>query len=487
MSNDDACDVAIVGAGPSGLAAAAVLVEHGVRVAIIDEQSRAGGQILRQPPRSFTVQHWLPAKLYDRVKRALRAVEDRPEIDWRLQSTVLGITRPSAYRVQPAGGGVHEIWVQGPSGCYTLRASAVLIAAGCYERPLAFPGWTLPGVMGAGAIQAFIKSQQFVPGDRFVLAGSHPLQLVVADQLLEAGAELQAVVFTQPMARAAAMLRHPLIALRHRRQMLETARIVGRLKRHRVPMIFGASILRAEGKQSVQAATIASLRADGTIDSQSARVLECDRVGICHGFLTSSELVRQVGAKVRWRDHAGGWVAEHDEWFQSSLAGVFVAGETTGVDGADAALDKGHIAAAGLLRVLQRVNDSDAFRLAHDARRRLTRAQSFAGLLHDLARPPARQALEVMDDEVTLCRCESITRGELQRQLIENPHVVSADAAKLLTRVGMGPCQGRLCGDNVARVIASCRGLSIPEIGPFQAQLPIKPVPLDLLTRAPCD
>ncbi|WP_116810766.1 NAD(P)/FAD-dependent oxidoreductase [Steroidobacter cummioxidans] len=480
---DATCDVAIVGAGPSGLAAAALLREHGVSVTIIDEQPRAGGQILRQPPKRFAVERWLPARLYDRVKGALQAVDERQDIDWRFQSTVLGIMRPSPYRAGPR---THELWVQGPSGCYLLRANAVLLAPGCYERPLAFPGWTLPGVMGAGAIQGFVKSQQFVPGDRFVLAGSHPLQLVVADQLLSAGAQVAAVVFTQRMQQASLMLRHPLVALRHHRQLLETAHILRRLRRARVPVIFGHTIVRAEGAAAVERATIAAIDPSGRIDHHQTQAFECDRIGICHGFLASSELARQAGAEVHWKDHAGGWLARHNDWFEASVKNLFLAGEITGVEGADAALEKGRIAAVGILRSLGRVDDNQANNLAATARTRLSHLQNFAAVLQQLARPPAALALQTMSDDTILCRCESIECGELRQALTDNKHVLSADAAKLLTRVGMGLCQGRMCGDNVARVIAQTRGVQPNEVGPFQAQAPVKPVPLATLVRGRC-
>ena len=478
-------DVAIVGAGPAGLGAAAVLREHGVEVTLIDEQPRAGGQILRQPPRTFAVERWLPAKLYDRVKAALRTVDERKDIDWRLSSSVLGILQPSPYRTREHRSG-HQLWIQGPSGCYFLHAKTVLIAAGCYERPLAFPGWTLPGVMGAGAIQGFVKSQQIVPGSRFLLAGSHPLQLVVADQLLSAGADVAAVVFTQPIARALGALAHPRVLIQSSRQFLETAHILRRLRRARVPVIFGASILRVEGASSVERVTIAMLNADGTLDSGRTNVIECDRVGVCHGFLASSELPRQAGAAVHWREHSGGWLVEHDEWFQSSVGNLFVAGEVTGVAGADAALEKGRIAAAGILRALGRIDDSRAGQLAAPVRRRLAGIERFARVLHELARPPQHVADASMTGEAILCRCESIRRGEFERQLRENPHVVSSDAAKLLTRVGMGLCQGRMCGDNAARTLAGMRGLSAADVGPFQAQAPVKPVPLGILARERC-
>lgn len=473
--------VVIVGAGPAGLAAADVMRDAGLRLSLIDEQPRAGGQILRQPPRTIEVDRWLAKKLYAPAKSVLRAMEGRDDIDWRFGSTVLGIMRHSPFREPTDLNACHEVWVHGPSGCEIVGASAVLIASGCYERPLGFPGGTLPGVMGAGAIQSFVKSQQFVPGNCFVLAGSHPLQLVVADQLVDAGATVAAVVFTQRFRQAAAALTSAPALLRHSGPVFEAGKILWRLRRAGVPVIFGHTIVRAEGNECVERAVIARLRPDGRIDQDDTRVLECDRIGICHGFTVASELARQAGASVRWRDGEGGWLVQHDEWFQTCVPNLFVAGEVTGVAGADAAVEKGRIAGAGMLHALGRIDLLAAQRLARSARRRLRGIDRFAQQLNRLARPPCGLAEQTMTEHAILCRCESISRGEFQRQLEENPLITSADAAKLLTRVGMGMCQGRLCGEHAARIIALVRGMDVVDVGPFQAQLPVKPVTLDSL------
>jgi hypothetical protein len=207
---------------------------------------------------------------------------------------------------------------------------------------------------------------------------------------------------------------------------------------------------------------------------------------VCHGFLASSELPRQAGASVRWREHEGGWLVDHDRWFESSIGNLFVAGEVTGVAGADAALEKGRVAAVGMLRAAGRIDARRAEELARPFRRRLAGMQRFAQLLHELARPPQHLADATMTGEAILCRCESIRRDEFERQLRENPHVVSSDAAKLLTRVGMGLCQGRMCGDNAVRTLARMRGLSATDVGPFQAQAPVKPVLLGVLAPERC-
>ena len=116
----------------------------------------------------------------------------------------------------------------------------------------------------------------------------------------------------------------------------------------------------------------------------------------------------------------------------------------------------------------------------------IARKQVVVVVLHELARPPQHLADVTMTGETILCRCESIRRNEFEQQLRENPHVVSSDAAKLLTRIGMGLCQGRMCGDNVARSLASLRGLSAADVGPFHAQAPVKPVQLGVLAPDRC-
>lgn len=488
MSNrardDRNVDVAIVGAGPAGLAAAEILRGYALNVVVMDEQPRAGGQILRQPPAGFSVANWLPGALYDRVKSLLSSMDGCDEVSWRLGSTVLGIMEASPFRTSAGRPPVHEIWMQRNGRCEVLACRAVLLAPGCYERPLAFPGWTLPGIMGAGAIQGFVKSQQFVPGKRFLLAGHHPLQLIVADQLLSAGADVAAVVFTQSPRRALQLLGHPAVMVRHARQLTETARILVRLRRARVPVLFGSTLIEAEGRHAVEQAHIAPL-ANGRIQRDRARVFRCDRIGTCHGFVVSSELARQAGAAVTLKEDAGGWVVEHDRWFESSVPGLFVAGEITGLAGADAALEKGRIAGIGLLRALGRVDTGEAERLARPARRRLGRWSSFARALNALSSPPERLLEQTTTAETILCRCESISFGDVERQLLQHPYVASADAAKLLTRAGMGMCQGRFCGHNVAGMLARARGLTQAEAGTFQSQLPVKPVLLRTLQAAP--
>ncbi|MBK5911740.1 hypothetical protein CCR85_09605 [Rhodothalassium salexigens] len=480
MSGDDptatAAPVAIVGAGPAGLAAAALLADHGVRPLLIDEAPRPGGQILRQPPRETTVERWLPGPLYRAPKAALRAVEDRADIAWLGGATVLGIDPPDPL----AGRDGFELWVDtGARGHRLIAAERVLLATGAYELPVAFPGWTLPGVMGAGALQTLLKSQQILPGDRLVFAGSHPLQLVVADQALDAGAEVALVAFSQSrpavLAAAARSLRH---LGRHWPKVWTPARILARLVARGVAVRFNTVVAEAHGSHTVTAATLAGLdraggRApDGTADRR-ARVA-CDTLALCYGFLAGTELARATGAAWTWDLDAGGWLVAHDGAFRSSVPGLYAAGEATGVDGADAALAKGRLAARAILadRGLATSDSTDAAR-RRDART-LARALAFARDLRRFARPPHRALDRITGADTLVCRCEAITRAGVEAG--RQPPLALADmnAVKRATRVGMGACQGRLCGAILARLARPGTGGGQPP-RPFTARMPVKP------------
>ena len=470
---DMAVDLAIVGAGPAAMAAAGLASGHGLSVMVIDEQPRPGGQFLHQPPAEFSVAGWLPGRLYAHAKTVLADAIAGEDIDWRLGQTVLGLFP----RRDDSG---HRLWLATPSSTTMVAARTVLLANGAYDLPVVFPGWTLPGVMATGGIQTFIKSQQLLPGARFVLAGSHPLQLIVADQIVRAGGTVAAVIFAQSAARAARLAAHPLIAMRHGAQLGAIAGIIARLTAAGVPIRFGQAVVEAEGGTALDAVHVAPLTRAGAIVPDAASTIPCDRLGLCYGFLASSELARQAGAACDWRAEQGGWIVHHDRWMRSTVPDLWVAGEITGVAGADVALEEGRLAALGILQKLGRLMPERAEKLARPVRRRLVRGRTFGALLQSLSAPPSGLLNSLMADDATLCRCECVSVGTLRQILADNPSAATANAMKLLTRAGMGPCQGRFCQHNVVRLVADARGIAEGDTGGFTAQAPIKPVPVGL-------
>lgn len=468
-------NVAIVGAGPAGMAAARVLASRDIPVTVIDEQPRRGGQILRPPPEQFTVTDWLRGSDYEDLKTLLREAEHLDPVQWRTSTTVVGVL-PGPGDAEP-----HTLWLRDREGLQTLSCTHLILAQGCYERPVPFPGWTTPGVMGAGAIQTLLKSQRVLPGRRVLLSGSHPLQLVVADQIVAAGGEVAGVLFAQPMSRALRLLRSPRTALRHRRELATVAGVLQRLRRAGVPVHFQRSVIAVRGDDCVSAAVVARLDAQGAPipGSETEEPTEC--VGICYGFVASTELARQAGVDVQWDANNGGWLAQANEHGKTNVDRLFVIGELTGQAGAHAAVAKAEACAHALVDSLGR-QTSTAAELSAKASALAHRWTQFARILNQLAAPPEPLLEHLASPETTLCRCECVSCGAFEDCLSSLPAPQTADAVKLISRVGMGPCQGRMCYAGAVRMMERVSGRSPAELGPFHATLPIKPIPLDVFS-----
>ena len=466
----DSCEVAIIGGGPAGLAGAAAMKACGLDVWLIDEQPRLGGQIYRQPPAGFRVDSWLTGRTYRRGKALLERVERLADLRRLTAATVCGLFPAES---MPEGG--HRILYERDGKLGRLEAPHVLLAPGCYELPVPFPGWHLPGVMSAGGIQTLLKSQRVAAGGKVVLAGSHPLLLVAADQLLGAGIHVAAVVLSQSPMTVARALRSPASLLGAFGQLRHAAACLSRLRRARLPLLLGHVVAEALGSDAVEAVRIRRSDRRG-----EWRELTCDAVGICYGFLASSELARQAGARSVW-ESGSGWVVEADAFMRSSVPGVSVAGELIGVAGAEAAALSGEIAGLGVAVDCRRLESATALRRVRALRRRLERARRFARLLAQLSSPTPQLLQSVATPATLLCRCEDITVGELAAALQREPTIASASAAKLLTRVGMGTCQGRMCETAVRWLIADRRDSALNAIAGYVPRVPVKPVRLEAI------
>ncbi len=467
----DPVDVAIIGAGAAGMTAAPALVAAGLKLVIIDEQMRWGGQILRQPPVQFTVSDWLKGGSYRAVRRQLRTSESLADMSFLTATSVVGLF--------PAEHGF-TLYLSSSDGVTSLTARRLLLAPGCYDLPAPLPGWTLPGVMTVGGIQAFIKAQLLLPGAEILLAGSHPLQLILARQIIAAGGRVKAVLFAQRWSAALRLLRQPLLMAQNWRPLTDAALALLSLRRAGVDLRFNCTVLGASGTDRLTAVTVGPVPGPGQRDRVSSETLSCDLLGLGFGFLPQSELARLAGAEAIWA--AGGWAIRHDEWMQSSRPGLFVAGEITGVAGAAAAMLEGALAAQGILLDCGRQRPAEAARLARPWRRRHRQLTRFAALLAELADPdPVLERLVTPD--TILCRCESIRARDIETVCAGLPGPVhDASAVKLACRIGMGLCQGRQCESSLLRLLSARQGDPPGLIKGFTPRFPTKPVPIaDLL------
>ncbi|MFJ8629977.1 FAD-dependent oxidoreductase [Streptomyces sp. NPDC093568] len=444
-------DLAVIGAGPAGLAAAVAAAAQGLDVAIVDSAAEAGGQFYRQPA----------SALHARRPQALHH-------QWRTWERLRDALAGSSARFLPG----HHVWaVERDSDGFAVhalvgpeqrepavvRGAAVLLATGGYERVFPFPGWTLPGVVTAGGAQAMLKGGLAVPGRRAVVAGTGPLLLPVATGLAAAGVEVAALV---EAAGAADLVRHGRALAA---KLPEGAGYAARLLRHRVRLLARHAVVRAHGEDRLTGVTVAALDADGRVRPGTERHLPCDTLAVGHGMLPHTDLAETLGCRLD-----GPTVAVDDEQ-RTDVPGVWAAGESIG--GSALALAEGHLAGLSVAARLSGA-DPDPARWAAAARSR-TRLRKLAAALDAAYPPPARWSDQVTDDTV-VCRCEEVTAGAV-REAVEELGAGDVRTVKLLTRAGMGWCQGRVCGPAVAG-LAGCE--LTPSRRPFA-----RPVPLGVLAR----
>ncbi|AWZ06020.1 MULTISPECIES: NAD(P)/FAD-dependent oxidoreductase [unclassified Streptomyces] len=428
------CDLAVVGAGPAGLAAAVTAAGLGLRVTLLDAGERPGGQYYRHPA------------------PALGAA--RPEALHHGWSAFA--PREAALRAHEAAGRIthlpfHHVWTVVPDGAAApgwilhavagpeegparVRARAVLLATGAYERQLPFPGWTLPGVVGAGGAQAMLKSGLVLPGKRVVVAGSGPLLLAVAGSLGAAGARVPAVVEAAAYTGYAA---HTPVLLRNPAKLAEAATYGSALLRHGIRFLTRHAVTEAHGTGRVEAVTVARLDRDWRPVPGTGRRIPCDALAVGHGLVPQLELATGLGCATATGPD-GAVALELDPDGRTSVPGIWSAGETGGVGGAQLALAEGEIAAHAL------AGRPVPARLA----RTRTRLRAFAAAMAAAHRPGPGWTGWLRED-TDVCRCEEVPAGRI-REAVRDLGARDARTVKLLTRAGMGWCQGRMCGPAVA-------------------------------------
>jgi NADPH-dependent 2,4-dienoyl-CoA reductase/sulfur reductase-like enzyme len=421
-------DVAVVGAGPAGLAAAVTAAEAGLDVVLIDAGRRPGGQYYRHHVgETGELHHGWDAftRLRDRLDRVTYLPGHRV---WHVER---GFT-------------VHAIAGDRDERPVRIQAKTLVIAAGAHDRSLPFPGWELPGVLTAGGAQALLRGDLVTAGSRVVVAGTGPFLLPVAAGLARAGARVVGVFEgNRPYGFARHVARHP-------DKAVEAAGYAAALARHRIPYRTGQAVVAAHGSDAVEAVTVARL--DRAWLPVSERVVECDAVAAGYGFTPQLEIPLQLGCATRV-DVDGSLVAEVDAAQRTSVSGVYAAGETTGVGGAQLSLVEGELAGLAVAEALRgAVSPRAAVRRLAARRRRL---RTFASAMHRAyaVRPGWTSRLR---DDTIVCRCEEVSCA----QFAAAAELGAADprSAKLLSRAGMGWCQGRVCGYATTRLTAAATG-----------------------------
>lgn len=449
-------ELAIVGAGPAGMAAATLAAELGLATVVVDEQPTPGGQIYRN---------------------AEQVARERPDDlallgpDYAAGIELIRKFRGSGIDYRP-GTVVWDLDASGrlgildKDGARTLQARRIVIASGAAERPLPVPGWTLPGVMSAGAAQTLLKGSGLVPDGPVVLAGGGPLLYLLAWQLSRAGAQVVAVLLTAPRGQRVAALAHLPAGLRDLASLMKGRRWQREAMRSGVVFRDGIAGLSAHGVERLEYVQFRD--ADG-----NSRRIDCRLLLLHDGVIPNTQLSRVAGCEHIWDARQRAWRPRANVHGATSADSLAVAGDGAGIGGAEAAATRGRLAALDTARRLGRLDEADWQRRVRIELSRLRHELALRPFLDTWFRPADWLAVPP-DDDTMVCRCEEVTAGELRR--VAALGCTGPNQAKSFTRAGMGPCQGRMCGTVVSEILAEALGQSVAETGHYRIRPPIKPL-----------
>ena len=445
-----AYDLVVVGAGPAGMAAAATAAAHGFSVLVTDEAAGPGGQVYRAITTTpvgrrdvFGRDYWQGAALT--AAFAASAADYIPGCAaWYLDD---------ALQVGLSAGGTSR----------TIAARRVILATGALERPFPIKGWTLPGVMNAGAAQILLKSAGLVAAGRVVLAGSGPLIWLLAAQYLAAGAKPALILETTPPGQWRDAVRHfpgflPSPYLRKGLALM--ARV-----RRAVKVIPGVAELAVEDEEPLRVGWRRARGAAGTIAA--------DHLLLHQGVVPNINLAAAAGCALAWNEAQACWQPETDAFGNTSLSGIAVAGDGAGIAGAEIAAMRGRIAALAAAEALGKISHEACARLVAGERKALRRFERARPFLDTLYRPA--RAFRLGAAEAMACRCEEVSVARV-REAVASLGVQGPNQLKAFLRCGMGPCQGRFCGLTVGEIIADVRGVSPAEVGYYRLRPPVKPI-----------
>ncbi|MHA6729730.1 FAD-dependent oxidoreductase [Devosia sp. A369] len=445
-------DTIVVGAGPAGLAAATLLAEHKLRVLLLDEQPAPGGQIYRG---------------IERTPAGSRKAETLGS-DYLHGADLVRRFRASAAAYWPETNMWHvapglEVFASREGITHKLQTSKLILATGAMERPVPVAGWTLPGVMTAGALQILIKNSALVADEPIVIAGSGPLFYLLAHQCVLAGVPIAALLDTAESGHMLGAIRAMPRALTGKGPgyLLKGLKLKLALRRAGIPTYGAVRDIEIQGNQRAEGVRFRS--------GNKTHHIVAGLVALHEGVIPGQNATRMLGCAHVWDQRQFAFKPVLDAGGASSVEGIRVAGDAGGIVGARSAEHQGRLAALDILHELGRLDNAARDRLAADERRALNAHLSVRAFLDDLY--PPRTAINTPSGDVVLCRCESVSASAVHALAKDG---LGPNQIKAALRCGMGPCQGRLCGSTVAQVVAAAQGQ--PPQDYYNIRPPLKPV-----------
>lgn len=446
-------DLLVIGSGPAGMSAAIQARQYGLDVLVVDEQPAPGGQIWRE----------------------IETVAETPRADILGSAYIEGLAVAQRFR---SSGAIYKpntrawhfesgarAFLSRDGRAFWVDATALLLATGAQERPVPFPGWTLPGVMTIGAAQILLKSSNQIPAEPVWIAGCGPLALLYAVQLLKAGGRVAGFLDTTP-SNAKFLLAGSLAkaVLTASSDLLKGLNWLASVRRN-VPYVGNVVDIEAIGNDALQQIRY-------TTKSGNSRTVDARLLLVHEGIIPSIHSTLALGCDHSWDSRQDSYAPRLDIWGETTLPGVFVAGDGAGIGGAIAACRRGELAALRIAELAGRLKQSEAETTARPIRLQLKRALASRPFLDQFYKP--RPALAQPADPTLVCRCEEVSAEQIRKQSAQGR--LDPNRIKTFTRAGMGPCQGRQCNNTVVRLLAQISGQAVLDIGQYRVRPPLKPL-----------
>ncbi len=455
-------NVVIIGAGPAGLSASLAAAAAGAPVLLIDSNPRLGGQYWRMSADDFQDQHNQHFDL-DTGLLLINAVKARKEIEVWSGAQIWSATNKD-------GKNTLRIIYQGKERI--VNTENLILCTGAYDRTLPFPGWDIPGVMTPGGVQSLLKGHGVLAGRRVVVAGSGPFLLPVAAGVIKAGGSVVALLEASKSRR---WLTSFFVLLENISKIKEAFYYIKTISEAKVRARFGQAVIAAHAASNGELESVDIAKIDRNFRIKKVQNIKCDVAAIGWGFTADTSLAGSLGCNqlVAKDDGVVVWV---DGEQQTSIPGVFAAGEITGIGGSDLSMAEGVIAGISAAKF---VGCNVEVLKAH--RKRRAKRQRFANAL--IRAYPIKPGWKSwLKDETIICRCEEVCLSDLKHSINELG-ATDSRTAKLLTRCGMGLCQGRICGRFVVDLVANELNLSPTDTDRISAvnRPIITPIPLGVL------
>ena len=434
--------ITVIGAGPAGLTAALAAAESGAEVLLIDSGSRLGGQFWRHLPAEPQggMQGNLNFQFLEGAELR-RQVLENSQIKILLNSHVwAGAHFDDSTTLQVLTAGVNQ----------EIKTQTLILATGAYDRTLPFPGWDIPGVMTPGGVQALLKSSGVVAGEQIVVAGTGPFLLPVAAGLAEAGAEIVALLDANRFFR---WIPHLHSAMANLTKLKEGAGYFRTLRKFGVKQKRGYAIVAAKAGDDGTLSSVEVAKVDRNFKMGKSFEITCDCLAVGWGFTADLSLAINLGLATEVVPEDQGLVLTVDKFQESSINGIFGAGEITGIGGSRLSLSEGRIAGLAAAARENQITQAQLHQLLAGLIPQRSREKKFGSALL-AAYPIGNGWRKWLCLDTVICRCEEVTFGEINSAIYELG-AQDARTVKLFTRTGMGLCQGRVCARTVLDLVGN--------------------------------